>query len=71
MPGHRHGIVAEDRLALVVALLQADALASAQVYRRPDLHRDWELPMVDCRIDSRRIPNMPQTPACSKWHVQK
>ena len=36
VPGHRRRVVAEDRFALVVSLPQADALAAAQVDRRPN-----------------------------------
>jgi hypothetical protein len=35
----RNGIVAEDRFAAVIALLEADAFAAAQVNGRPNLHR--------------------------------
>ena len=38
MPGHGGRVVAEDRLLLVVALLEADALPAAQVNCRPDFH---------------------------------
>ena len=40
-PASRHGgrIVAEDRFAVVVALLESDAFTVAKVYCGPDLHR--------------------------------
>src|SRR5438046_678521 len=38
-PGHAHRVVTEHRLAGVIPLRQADALAAAQVDRRQDQHR--------------------------------
>ena len=38
LPGHGGRIVGEDGLLLVVALPEPDALAAAQIDRRPDLH---------------------------------
>jgi hypothetical protein len=39
MSGHRGWVVPENRLAPIVPLLEADALPTAKVDRRPDLHQ--------------------------------
>ncbi len=44
LAGHGRRVVAKDRFAAVVALLQADALAAAKINGRPDLHRDGTPP---------------------------
>jgi hypothetical protein len=41
---HRGWIVAENQLALVVALDQSHAFAAAKVDRRPNLHGHLQLP---------------------------
>src|SRR5262245_51081684 len=58
LPGDGRGMFSKDRFLLVVALSQPDALATAKVYRRPDLHRySFRLgPWYAGRIEKQRNP---------------